>query len=137
MHYFSICVVIQFLVQFVRLEFHSSPGTDMFLNISEFPTHHPLFIVPFDFVLCGLIKCFVNLYLLYFICLRGSCLWVLFSHLSCLYCYTTLHFRLCTKSPFNNYTWCCIAAAGNRATIPLENVVHHKTNYYCVIHNNN
>ena len=31
------------------------------------------------------------------------------------------------KSPFNNYTWCCIATAGNRATIPLEIVVPHKT----------
>ena len=30
------------------------------------------------------------------------------------------------KSPFNNYTWCCIATAGNRATIPLEIVVPHK-----------
>ena len=50
-------------------------------------------------------------------------LWCYFSHLSCLYCYTAV--RLIIKSPFNNYTWCCIAAAGNRATIPLENVVPH------------
>ena len=51
---------------------------------------------------------------------------MLFSHLSCLYCYTT-NFGFIIKCPFNNYdTWCCIAAAGKRATIPLENVVPHK-----------
>ena len=56
---------------------------------------------------------------------RGSCLLVLFSHISCLYSVTT--FRLCIiKSPFNNYALRCIAAAGNRASIPLENVVPHK-----------
>ena len=41
------------------------------------------------------------------------------------------------KSPFNNYTWCnwcCIAAAGNRATIPLGNVVPHKCRYFgCIL----
>ena len=30
------------------------------------------------------------------------------------------------KSPLTTIPWCCIAAAGNRATIPLENVVPHK-----------
>ena len=30
------------------------------------------------------------------------------------------------KNPSNSYAWGCIAAAGNRATIPLENVVSYK-----------
>ena len=45
-HYFSICVVILFLVQFVRLEFHRSPGTDVLLNISEFLFCHVYFSRP-------------------------------------------------------------------------------------------
>ena len=52
-----------------------------------------------------------------FLFLRGSCLWMLFFHLSCLYCYTKCQLY---KKKKRYYTWCCIAAAGNRASIPLE-----------------
>ena len=46
---------------------HPGPSGIIPVHHGEFPTHHPLFIaLPFDFVLCGLIICFVNLYLLYF-----------------------------------------------------------------------
>ena len=57
-HYFSICVVIPFLVQFVRLEFHSSPGTDVILNISEFSFCHVYFSRPGGRCTCTF-NCFI------------------------------------------------------------------------------
>ena len=89
-------VVILSTVQLFPFDFYISPGTVEFLGFSEFPTRHPLFItLSFDFVLCGLILCFVNLYLMYLL-LRGSCCGCYFPHLSCLYCYTTV--RLIIKA---------------------------------------